>query len=81
MDWRRRKRDNGLLGKKVGPRAFNAPTPSEIEDIERLRNSLESDAKFKYQDLIDGWRQAFDDSKSYDKGSHIKPINSEGEES
>ena len=80
MDWRRRKRDNGLLGKKVGPNVYS-PTVAEKEEIERLRKSLESDAKFKYQDLIDGWRNAFDDSKSFDKGSHIKPINGEGEES
>lgn len=80
MDWRRRKRDNGLTGKKVGPNVYS-PTVSEMEDIERLRKSLESDAKFRYQDLIDGWRNAFDSDHAYQKGSHIKTINSEGEES
>ena len=80
MDWRSRKRDNGLLGKKVGPNTYS-PTVSEKEDIEQLRRSLESDAKFKYQDLIDGWRKAFDSDHAYQKGSHIKTINGEGEES
>jgi len=79
MDWRKRKRDNGLLGKKVGPNVYS-PTVAEKKDIEQLRRSLESDAKFKYQDLIDGWRQARD-GHDYQEGSHIKPINGEGEES
>ena len=80
MDWRRRKRDNGLSGKRVGPNNYS-PTVAEISDIERLRKTLESDAKFKYQDLIDGWRNAFGNDLDYQEGSHIKTINSEGEES
>ena len=79
MDWRRKKRDNGLLGKRFGPNNYT-PTPGEIPDIEKLRKSLESDAKFVYQDLIDGWRQARD-GHDYQVGSHITPINCEGEES
>ena len=51
MDWRRKKRDNGLLGKRFGPNNYT-PTPGEIPDIEKLRKSLESDAKFVYQDLV-----------------------------
>ena len=77
MDWRKRKRPNGLKGKKRGAEKI-IPDP---EDVQRLRDALDSDAKFKYQDLIDEWRKAFDDSKSYEKGSHITPINGEGEES
>ena len=80
MDWRQRKRDNGLSGKRVGPNNYS-PTVAEKSDIEKLRKALESDAKFKYQDLIDGWRNAFDSDHAYQKGSHIKTINSEGEES
>ena len=68
---------NGLLGLKVGPNRIRG----DQEEAKNLRKALESEGKFVYQDLIDGWRTAFGSDWDYQEGSHIKPINGEGEES
>ena len=68
---------NHLLGIRTGPKVIRG----EEEDVKNLRKGLESEGKFIYQDLIDGWRNAFGNDWDYQEGSHIKPINGEGEES
>ena len=77
-DWRSRKRDNGLRGKRRGAEQIQP----DIADVEKLRKALDDGSgDFKYQELIDHWWKAFGNDHAYQEGSHIKPINSEGEES